>query len=348
VGARTGEDGVARLMFPVGTTMLDSIEVLPESGHWPAYAAEVAVDGQVRIACRPIVLSEGDARRWFGLEGDDEDGRGVKVAVIDSGVTEHADLCIARGVNVVRNEPAQDVADEMGHGTHVAGVIAGRGRPGSGVRGAAPAAALHAYRVFGRGEQTANSFYIAKAIRQAVNDGCDLINLSLGSQDEAPDMLREIRRAAAMGTVCVAASGNDYRASVAFPASYAETLAVSALGRIGTFPPGVSQELEIDTPFGADEADFIAAFSNIGPQIALTAPGMGIVSTYPGGYAVMDGTSMACPAATGAAARLLARTPEIRDMPRNARRTEKLLALARTAARSLGFEAGFEGAGLLI
>jgi subtilisin len=351
VGAssRTNARGRARLMFPQDVTALESVEAYPASGYWQAYVAKAAVGAEtLRIACRPIDFATGDARRHFGFEGAEGDGKGVRVAVIDTGVAKHPDLKVARGVNVVQGEKASDVADQVGHGTHVAGIIAGRAAPGKGVRGVAPAAALNVYRVFGRSQETATSFNIAKGIRQAVDDGCDVINLSLGGAGDVPDVLREIQRARALGVVCVAATGNDYRAPVSYPARYSQVMAVTAMGRRGTFPRGALQTLEVARPFGVDRKNFVAAFSNVGSEVSLTGPGVGIVSTYIDGYAVMDGTSMACPVMSGAVARLLAKHPRLLGMARNQKRSDEILRLALNEAEKLGFGVNFEGAGILM
>jgi subtilisin len=208
--------------------------------------------------------------------------------------------------------------------------------------------ALHVYRVFGRSSETAESFSIAKAIRQAVEDGCDLINLSLGGEGDMPDVLREIQRARALGEDCLAATGNDYRGQVSYPARYAQAMAVSAFGRKGTYPAGAAQALTIQKPFGTDRKNFVANFSNVGSEVDLTGPGVGIVSAYPGGYAVMDGTSMACPAITGSLARVLARQTRILNMARDQKRSDAIIHLALKTAGELGFGATFEGAGLLV
>jgi subtilisin len=70
--------------------------------------------------------------------------------------------------------------------------------------------------------------------------------------------------------------------------------------------------------------NFIAAFSNAGPEIDLVGPGLGIISTVPGGYAPMSGTSMACPAVTGIAARVLAKQPSLLAMPRDQARSDAI------------------------
>lgn len=349
VAARSNKRGLAKLLLPAGVRKLESVEAYPAYGHWPAQIADISLArGAATLGCAPIDLGQHDMRGHFGFHGRDTDGEGVRVAVIDTGATKHADLKFAKGINVVRGEPATDFGDRMGHGTHVCGIVAGRGEVGKGVRGAAPGAALHVYRVFGRDSETAESFGIAKAIRQAVDDGCDLINLSLGGEGGMPDVLREIQRARALGVVCLAATGNDYRGPVAYPARYAQAMAVSAFGRKGTFPAGAAQALTIEKPFGTDRKNFMANFSNVGSEVSLTGPGVGIVSTYPGGYAAMDGTSMACPAITGSLARLLARQTRILNMERDQKRSDAIIHLALKTAEELGFGATFEGAGLLV
>lgn len=347
--ARSNKRGVARLQLPDDVHKLESIEAYPAHGHWPACRVDVALGAApLALACSPIDLGQPDLRAHFGLPGRDTDGAGVRVAVVDTGAARHPDLKIALGRNVVRGEAATDFGDQAGHGTHVCGIIAGRGQPGLGVRGGAPGAALHVYRVFGRRSETAESFNIAKAIRMAVDDGCDLINLSLGASGEMPDVLREIQRARALGVVCLAASGNDYRGAVSYPARYAQALAVSAFGRKGTFPAGAAQALTVAKPYGTDRRNYIADFSNVGSEVDLTGPGVGVVSAFPDGHAVMDGTSMACPAVTGALARLLARQSRIMAMARDQKRSDAIIHLALKAAAEMGFGATFEGAGLLV
>jgi subtilisin len=101
------------------------------------------------------------------------------------------------------------------------------------------------------------------------------------------------------------------------------------------------------SPFGADKKNYIASFSNIGPEIDLTGPGDGIISTFPGGYAVLDGTSMACPAVTGAAARILATHPDILRMGRDQARSDEMAKAVFQRAKALGFGPKFEGHGLV-
>ncbi len=142
-----------------------------------------------------------------------------------------------------------------------------------------------------------------------MDDDCHLINLSLSGEERAdPTMLGALTDANDRGILVIVSAGNEGKPQVGYPAFYAfsEGLSVSAMGRKGTFPAGSYEESDIGSPLGIPDTDnFVARFSNRG-DISLTAPGVGIISTVPGGHGVMSGTSMACPAVTGMAARLLA------------------------------------------
>jgi subtilisin len=272
---------------------------------------------------------------------------GIRVGVIDTGIAAHPDLLIDGGENTVVGEKPSDFGDNgEGHGTHVAGIIAARGLPPAGIRGVAPAVILRSYRVFGKGSDGASNYAIAKAIDRAVSDGCDLLNMSLGGGPSDEATMDAISDARARGSLVIAAAGNGGREPVSFPASDLLAQAVSAMGRKGAWPSGSTQAGDVAKPYGKDKNNFIAAFSNIGPDLDLTAPGVGIISTYPGGYAVMDGTSMACPAATGVAAKLLAARPDIINMTRNQERSDAMAHLLLQAAKSLGFGPNYEGQGL--
>jgi subtilisin len=208
---------------------------------------------------------------------------------------------------------------------------------------------LKSYRVFADGNLAPN-FSIAKAIDKAVTDDkCDILNLSftLQSVGDDPAVRAALEDARAAGVLPIAAAGNDYRQPVGFPARDSMCIAVTALGRRDIIADGSIEVADVIAPYGSDANDFIAAFSNLGPEVDATAPGSGVVSTVPTGYGVLSGTSMACPVVVGLAARLLSRDQQLLNMPRNPNRSAGLAQLLLSSAGSLGFAAELQGAGLV-
>jgi subtilisin len=136
----------------------------------------------------------------------------------------------------------------------------------------APAVILQSYRVFGKNEEGASNYDIIKAIDQAAADGCDLINMSLGGGPWDDALSAAIEEARAKGSLVIVAAGNEYRSPVSFPASDPMAIAVSAMGR-RNFSKSSTEAGDISRPYGKDRKNFIAAFSNIGPELDLTGPG---------------------------------------------------------------------------
>ena len=348
----TNSRGEVSLALGAASKKLERLYAFPHAGFWGLLRKSVTISDGGQLALRPLDLGFTDSKRFFYGDAPAEAGAGLTVGVIDTGIAEHPDLVIAGGANTVVGENPKDFGDNgEGHGTHVAGIIAARGNAPTGTRGIAPGVTLRSYRVFGKNNPGASNFAIAKAIDRAVADGCDIINMSLGGG--APDIATQeaIADARAQGVLVFAAAGNDGRQPVSFPALDSLAIAVSALGRKGTYPSDATQTGEAQKPFGKpDKNNFIASFSNIGPEIDLTGPGVGVISTFPGGYAALDGTSMACPAAAGIAARLLSGPAHaaLRAMARSQARSDAMAQVVLQAARTLGLGATFEGRGMIL
>lgn len=183
-----------------------------------------------------------------------------------------------------------------------------------------------------------------------IDSGVDInhINLSLGfdpgvTDDAISDALSKARK---NGILAVAAAGNDGRLPVGFPGSDSACVGVSAVGRKGSYPNTSTDVQDEVAPFGTDPKNYIAGFSNVGADLDAAGSGVAVVSTFPGGYGPMSGTSMASPAVAGMAARLLASNPAVLSMPRDAARSDAVRKLVIDACKSLGFGVLLEGAGL--
>ncbi|MFF9895522.1 S8 family serine peptidase [Streptomyces longispororuber] len=266
----------------------------------------VWLDGTRKATLDKSVKQIGAPKAWQA----GYDGKGVKIAVLDTGVdATHPDL----KDQVVAEEdftPSPDTKDRVGHGTHVASTAAGTGAKNGAYKGVAPGAKILNGKVLGDDGSGDDSGIIA-GIEWAAAQGADVVNLSLGGGDtpgvdplEATvDKVSEDK-----GILFAIAAGNDGApASVGSPGSADKALTVGAV----------------------DDKDKLAEFSSQGPRIGdgaikpdVTAPGVDItaaaapgsdiekeVGQKPEGYLTISGTSMATPHAAGAAALLKQQHP---------------------------------------
>lgn len=213
-------------------------------------------------------------------------GRGVKVAVLDTGVDRyHEDLPrVLRGKDFVSGD--RNPQDPVGHGTFVAGVIAAERDNRLGIAGVSRATILPARVLNARGRGRDGD--IAKAIRWAVRERADIINLSLGGASSGRVLRDAVRFATRNDVLVVASAGNSGGTRPMYPAAYPDAFAVGA----------------------TDHRDRMTWWSQHGSWVEVVAPGAEIASTVPGDrYALASGTSFSAPLVAGSAALLLDKHP---------------------------------------
>lgn len=227
-------------------------------------------------------------------------GEGVRVGIIDTGCDlDHPEF--AGRIVASQDSTGKGTADDgHGHGTHVAGIVAAA-RDGRGVVGAAPKADLVIAKVLAD-DGSGTDDQVAAGVRWCVQQGCDIINMSLGGPTPDESLYQAIKAAVAAGVVVVCAAGNSGPGedTVAYPAHFPESIAVAAV----------------------DDRATRARFSSTGREVDCCAPGVEVISTYKGGsYLRMSGTSMAAPHVAGALALYIAwskrsqgRRPTVEDV----------------------------------
>jgi subtilisin family serine protease len=208
----------------------------------------------------------------IGGNGLDDDGNG-KVDDVNGWRFNHVGLTPYE---------SNDVEDEYGHGTHVSGIVGAAGDNAQGVAGMTWACPLMAVRVL---DAAGDGWYsdVAAGVVYAVDNGAQVINLSLGGPDDDALLRDAVDYAHVHDVLVVAAAGNirygDH--DVLYPAAYDASIAVAA----------------------STAGDARASFSRYGPEVDLTAPGDAIYSAgLGGGYRYLSGTSMAAPHVSGLAA----------------------------------------------
>ena len=234
-------------------------------------------------------------------------GKGVKIAIVDSGAdTTHPLLRQIRlGLDLTNGaDPHSWTQDSIGHGSHCAGIIAARDESGKMMRGFAPEAEIHVLKVLPGGRFSS----LIEALDYCLDLDVDIVNLSLGTLRRSQVVEQKIEEAAYHGIACIVAAGNS-GGPVQYPASSAYALAVSAVGRLNEYPDKTWDATTVIPELVAGDGTFAPSFSCFGPEVAVCAPGVAIVSTVPGGFEPQSGTSTAVPHVTGLAALLLAHHP---------------------------------------
>lgn len=237
-------------------------------------------------------------------------GKQVKIAVIDTGINEQHEMLAGKVIashSFIEEETATDL---HGHGTHVAGIIAGKQANGSQLQGIAPEALLINAKAL-NSEGTGSNVSVIKAINYAAEQGANIINLSLTGNyhDSASPINKAIKEAVAQGITVIAAAGN---CGTQCPSE-----------SCGLFRGiGVPADSEYAITVGAvNEENKHACFSSgenilgIGIKPDLVAPGVNIASAFANSsnsYKTLSGTSMSAPHITGLTALLLEAKPHLK------------------------------------
>jgi subtilisin family serine protease len=217
----------------------------------------------------------------------------VTIAVLDSGITyEHPEFSgrILPGKDLINQD--EHPADDLGHGTHVAGIAAAAIDNQLGSAGVCGACQILPVKVLNK-NNFGTMWGVANGLLWAVDQGADIVVMSLGSRSANELLRRAVAYAGVHNVLLVAAAGNNGNRQAFYPAAYPGVLAVSATNR---------NDLNCD-------------FSNFGDYVDIAAPGDNIFSTHMDlsgdqqGYMSMSGTSTSVPFVAGVAGLLLAQDP---------------------------------------
>ncbi len=320
---------ITTMLSAYGLTLVDTMTGLPgtylvianDGRTADALAATLAVDARVTLADAnnvdlrtPEVAFSGRIYRWTSSTPTQAQtqpvltkldlatahtiskGAGVKVAVIDTGVTPMASFggTVLPGLDLVDGDAnagdsanrvddnGNGVVDEAaGHGTYVAGIV----------HLVAPAASILPIRVL-NDDGVGETWNVAKAMLWAADRGATVVNLSLGQNGSSGLLKQAVGELKRRNVVAVAAAGNEGRKRESFPAA-----AKCALGVTSTTP-----------------TDGVSTFASYGPWISAAAPGEGVVSAFPytsTGLARWSGTSASAPFVTGQVALLRSLRPTL-------------------------------------
>ena len=221
--------------------------------------------------------------RWLGVPEDNRDwGRGVTVAVLDTGIVRHP---VFEGAFIPVVDLLGDNASGFsyhGHGTAVASLMGGR-------RGVAPGANLFGVRVLD-GDGAGTSFHLAQGIFEAVNRGAQVIPMALGTYGDSALLREAVLYAREKGVVLLAAAGNEGLQGLPYPAAYDEVIAVTAIDAERRRPP----------------------FANVDSRVDIAAPGVGILAAWENEESIeFSGTSAAVAVTGGVVAALLSQEPTL-------------------------------------
>lgn len=286
---------MARTAITAMTATLAVLAALPVIGG--SATARAAVASCANLPATTLDHAVPWAQRMLGFERawPITEGAGVTVAVVDSGVDASQPFlrgAVLPGVDIVHGSGPASI-DCDGHGTFIAGIIAGRQLAGFGFAGVAPRAEILPIRQANSAGQ-GTALTLAEGIRAAVDRHASVINVSVVTGQPTLALAQAVRYALARNVVIVAAAGNDFSQgnAVQYPAGFPGVLAVGAV----------------------DASGQRAVFSEAGPNVSVVAPGTDLLGPGAGGVGLVSsagGTSFATAFVSGVAALVRSYYPDL-------------------------------------
>jgi subtilisin len=316
-----------------------AIYVRPAADYWERYIPNPSLDpGQANvIRLSPLDRDVGrfPAERRYGWGqrlmkfdrvSSEWNGAGAKIGLIDSGCDSAHPLLrhIVRGIDLTRDNDAQSwKSDELGHGTHCAGIVAAAAAPSAGIVGCAPASEVHVFKVVPGGHFSD----LIDALDQCIERRLDVVHIGVSGEDFSELVAQKITEARLYGIACIAGAGNSGGA-VQFPGNVPGVLTVSAVGKLGEYPEDTRHAQRALPQLIGISGVYATNFSGWGPPVGVCAPGVAVISSVPGGgYAAWDGSSMAAAHVVGFCALLLAHHPMLQSIHYGARADQRISVL---------------------
>jgi subtilisin len=313
-----------------------AVYVRPVADHWERYIQNPSLEpGQVNvIRLSPLDRTSGSfpgerPYGWgqrimkFDRVSTDWNGAGTKIGLIDSGCdTSHPLLRhIVRGMDFTRDKDPQSwKSDEMGQGTHCAGIVAASALASSGIIGCAPGAEVHVFKVVPGGHFSD----LIDALDQCIERRVDIVQIGVSGEQFSELVAQKIIEARLNGIACIVGAGNS-GGPVQFPGNVPGVMTVSAAGKLGEYPQDTRHAQRALPQLIAFSGIYATNFSCWGPQVGVCAPGVAVVSSVPGGgYAAWDGSSMAASHVVGFSALLLSHHPMLQGINFGARADQRV------------------------
>lgn len=260
-------------------------EKLEQQSGIIAVSEDIILEGSVRKSKKKL-----SAEQWnleaIGADNSKAKPSGVKIEVLDSGVSYTDDINIMAEVNFVPNEEEVSpmFVDANGHGTGIAGLIGAKDNK-DGIKGVFPDAEIYSVKAFDENLKSPLS-RIVEGVYWGIENDMDIINMSFGTTVNSAVLHQAIKDAEAAGILLIAAAGNTEHQDINYPAAYDEVIAVGSINAEGK----------------------LAELTSTGTELELLAPGEQVCTTglfY--GTIGVSGTSIATAQVTGAAAMLKAK-----------------------------------------